>query len=138
MSATVTCNVDRDLLFQLSFNDATPYRQTILRRSNKYKLSQRTSAGSDKWLVTKVWTNTKDCLESARAAGYQIVATHLSKSSTTIQVTWRSGGQPLVASKLTTRTKGVCSSMFACAKIESCGQDRPQAERCIFSGVYHP
>jgi hypothetical protein len=53
---------------------------------DKYKKSQRTAAGADKWLDTRLWDSTADCLGSLKAAGYQIVTTHLSASSITIQV----------------------------------------------------
>jgi hypothetical protein len=54
--------------------------------SDKYKKSQRTAAGADKWLDTRLWDSTADCLGSLKAAGYQIVTTHLSASSVTVQV----------------------------------------------------
>jgi tRNA (guanosine-2'-O-)-methyltransferase len=52
----------------------------------KYKQSARTTAGAEKWLDVKVWTDTAECLSGLRRAGYQIVTTHLSSSSITIQV----------------------------------------------------
>lgn len=52
----------------------------------RYKQSQRTAAGADKWLHTRVWDSTSECLTAAKGAGFQIVATHLSKSSVTIPV----------------------------------------------------
>lgn len=55
--------------------------------SDKYKKSQRTAAGADKWLDTRLWGSTADCLGGLKAAGYQIITTHLSASSITIQVT---------------------------------------------------
>lgn len=59
--------------------------------SDKYKKSQRTAAGADKWLDTRLWDSTVDCLGSLSAAGYQVITTHLSASSITIQVRrcWR-------------------------------------------------
>jgi hypothetical protein len=61
--------------------------------SDKYKKSQRTAAGADKWLDTRLWDSTAECLGSLKAAGFQIVTTHLSASSITIQVggcSWQS------------------------------------------------
>lgn len=52
----------------------------------KYKQSQRTTAGAEKWLDVKVWTSTNECLGGLKKAGYQIVTTHLSDNSVTIQV----------------------------------------------------
>mmetsp|Transcript_35997 Transcript_35997/g.80114 ORF Transcript_35997/g.80114 Transcript_35997/m.80114 type:complete len:330 (-) Transcript_35997:444-1433(-) len=69
--------------------------------AEKYKQSARTSAGADKWLNVTVWgpdgsngppppnpngiSPTRECLSAVKAAGYQVVVTHLSKSSITIQ-----------------------------------------------------
>lgn len=57
---------------------------------DRYKQSSRTSAGADKWLKVKVWNNgTTEALTAVKEAGFQIIATHLSKSSVTIQeVDW--------------------------------------------------
>jgi hypothetical protein len=61
--------------------------------SDKYKKSQRTAAGADKWLDTRLWDSTADCLGALKAAGYQVVTTHLAASSITIQVgDWRRFG----------------------------------------------
>lgn len=59
----------------------------IMRPTDKYKKSQRTAAGADKWLDTKLWDSTADCLGSLKQAGYQVVVTHLSASSISVQVT---------------------------------------------------
>ncbi|KAG2499348.1 hypothetical protein HYH03_002923 [Edaphochlamys debaryana] len=61
----------------------------INKTDNKYKLSQRTAAGADKWLDVRVWDSTAACVSAAKAAGYQVLTTHLTKSSITIQeVDW--------------------------------------------------
>ncbi|GFR41232.1 hypothetical protein Agub_g1905 [Astrephomene gubernaculifera] len=61
----------------------------INKRDSKYKASQRTAAGADKWLDIKLWDSTSDCLAAVKAAGYQVITTHLSASSVTIQqVDW--------------------------------------------------
>jgi len=52
----------------------------------KYKQSQRTTAGAEKWLDVKVWSDTRDCLNGFKEAGFQIVTTHLSADSIPIQV----------------------------------------------------
>ncbi|KAI8471479.1 MAG: Alpha/beta knot methyltransferase [Monoraphidium minutum] len=51
----------------------------------KYKQSQRTTAGAEKWLDVKVWTSTESCLGGLKRAGYQIVTTALSDRSVPIQ-----------------------------------------------------
>lgn len=54
---------------------------------DKYKQSARTSAGADKWLEVKVWNSSStEALSAVKEAGYQLIVTHLSKSSITIQV----------------------------------------------------
>ncbi|GIL43096.1 hypothetical protein Vafri_886 [Volvox africanus] len=61
----------------------------INRGDIKYKVSQRTAAGADKWLDVKLWDSTAECLAAVRAGGYQVITTHLSKSCVTIQeVDW--------------------------------------------------
>ncbi|KXZ56653.1 hypothetical protein GPECTOR_1g589 [Gonium pectorale] len=61
----------------------------INKSDNKYKVSQRTAAGADKWLDVRFWNSTTDCIAAVKAAGYQIITTHLSQSSITIQeVDW--------------------------------------------------
>jgi tRNA G18 (ribose-2'-O)-methylase SpoU len=52
----------------------------------RYKHSQRTTAGSEKWLDVKVWTSTADCLRGLKKAGYQVVTTYLNAKSIPIQV----------------------------------------------------
>ncbi len=53
----------------------------------EYKQSARTSAGADKWLEVKMWEGgTHEALTQVKAAGYQLIVTHLSKGSVTIQV----------------------------------------------------
>ncbi|KIZ01691.1 tRNA guanosine-2'-O-methyltransferase [Monoraphidium neglectum] len=55
----------------------------------RYKHSQRTTAGSEKWLDVKVWTSTADCLRGLKKAGYQVVTTYLNAKSIPIQeVDW--------------------------------------------------
>lgn len=58
----------------------------VMRPTDKYKRSQRTAAGADKWLDTRLWDSTPDCLSGLKAAGYQVVATHLDADARSIQV----------------------------------------------------
>ncbi|MEW5320365.1 MAG: hypothetical protein WDW38_011441 [Sanguina aurantia] len=53
----------------------------INRSTDKYKRSQRTSGGAEKWLDVKVWGSTSECLAAVKAAGVQLVVTHLSPTS---------------------------------------------------------
>ena len=55
--------------------------------NGEYKQSARTSAGADKWLEVNVWEGgSHNALSEIKAAGYQLVVTHLSKGSVPIQV----------------------------------------------------
>ncbi|KAG2442851.1 hypothetical protein HXX76_002930 [Chlamydomonas incerta] len=61
----------------------------VNKADGKFKMSQRTAAGADKWLDVKAWDSTGECLAALKAAGYQVVTTHLTQSSITIQeVDW--------------------------------------------------
>lgn len=43
----------------------------------KYKISQRTSKGTDKWLNVVRWKESLACAKDLKSRGYQIIATHL-------------------------------------------------------------
>lgn len=43
----------------------------------KFKVSERTSKGADKWLNLHRWTSTKDCLQHLKAQGFRVLATTL-------------------------------------------------------------
>eukprot|EP00877_Chromochloris_zofingiensis_P012873 jgi/Chrzof1/783/Cz01g28200.t1 len=57
----------------------------VMGSADRYKKSQRTAAGADKWLDVRLWDTTTECLSSLKQAGYQIVVTHLSSNSVPIQ-----------------------------------------------------
>jgi tRNA G18 (ribose-2'-O)-methylase SpoU len=63
----------------------------IMSASDKYKRSQRTAAGADKWLDMRLWDDTTQCLTALKGAGYQVVVTSLQQHSVTIQVRGREG-----------------------------------------------
>lgn len=50
----------------------------------KYKVSQRTSKGTDKWLNVIRWKESFACAKSLKDRGYQIVATHLDPTAVPI------------------------------------------------------
>jgi hypothetical protein len=54
--------------------------------ADKYKKSQRSAAGADKWLDVRVSETPQACLDPLKEAGYQVVVTHLSSNSISIQV----------------------------------------------------
>ncbi len=53
----------------------------LIELGDKFKESQRTTAGADKWVELKKWKSTKDCLRALKAQGKQIVVTHLDSTS---------------------------------------------------------
>lgn len=56
----------------------------LIQKNEKFKESQRTTAGADKWVEVKQWKTTADCIGHLKSQGMQIVATHLSPSSVPI------------------------------------------------------
>jgi tRNA (guanosine-2'-O-)-methyltransferase len=62
--------------------EALGFAQThLIELGEKFKESQRTTAGADKWLEVKKWKSTKACIETLKASGHQIVVTHLDSTS---------------------------------------------------------
>ena len=61
----------------------------VVAGGGKLKQSQRTTAGAEKWLDVRIHDDAAKCLGGLKAAGYQIVTTHLSEKSVPIQdVDW--------------------------------------------------
>lgn len=50
----------------------------------KYKISQRTSKGTDKWLNVVRWKESLACAKSLKERGYQIISTHLDDTAVPI------------------------------------------------------
>lgn len=59
-------------------------RMHMIEKGDKFKESQRTTAGADKWIELKKWKSTQDCVQALKAQGTQIVVTHLSEKSKAI------------------------------------------------------
>lgn len=55
--------------------------QVHLIEAEKFKESQRTTAGADKWVEIRRWKNTEDCIQEMKRQGKQIVVTHLGERS---------------------------------------------------------
>lgn len=53
----------------------------MIELGEKFKESQRTTAGADKWVEVKKWKSTKDCIQTLKDQGKQIIVTHLSSDS---------------------------------------------------------
>lgn len=54
------------------------YQVHMIQLGEKFKESQRTTAGADKWVEVTKWKSTKACVDEFHRQGYQVVATHLS------------------------------------------------------------
>ena len=52
----------------------------MIELGDKFKESQRTTAGADKWLELKKWKSTVECVVELKRQGQQIVVTHLAAS----------------------------------------------------------
>ncbi|MGZ5279909.1 MAG: TrmH family RNA methyltransferase [Pseudobdellovibrionaceae bacterium] len=53
----------------------------IEQQGEKFRESQRTTAGADKWVEVQKWKATKDCIQTLKAQGKQIIVTHLDATS---------------------------------------------------------
>ena len=53
----------------------------MIELGEKFRESQRTTAGADKWIELKKWKSTKDCIHELKKQGKQIVVTHLDSTS---------------------------------------------------------
>ena len=56
----------------------------FVENQQKYKISQRTSKGTDKWLNVVKWKESLACAKDLKSRGYQIVATHLDSTAVPI------------------------------------------------------
>ncbi len=56
----------------------------MIEKSEKFKESQRTTAGADKWMEIQKWKTTKECVAELKKQGKQIVVTHLDATSVPI------------------------------------------------------
>ena len=52
-------------------------RMHIIDSSENFKEANRVTQGAEKWMDLQVWGQTRPCLESLKAAGWQVLATHL-------------------------------------------------------------
>lgn len=50
----------------------------------KFRESQRTTAGADKWVEIKKWKSTQECVQKLREQGKKIIVTHLDATSVPI------------------------------------------------------
>jgi tRNA (guanosine-2'-O-)-methyltransferase len=53
----------------------------LIELGEKFKESQRTTAGADKWVEVRKWKSTKDCVDEIKKQGKQLIVTHLDATS---------------------------------------------------------
>lgn len=56
----------------------------MIESGEKFKESQRTTAGADKWVELKKWKSTRECVTHLKSQGFRVVTTHLGKKSVPI------------------------------------------------------
>lgn len=56
----------------------------VIEGGTRFKNSQRTSQGAEKWVEVTRWPSTAACIPSLKAQGYHVVATHLDDTAVTI------------------------------------------------------
>eukprot|EP00873_Tetraselmis_striata_P040173 jgi/Tetstr1/460437/TSEL_005696.t1 len=80
----------------------------------KMKRSFSTSKGAEKWLDVRRWYSTADCIEHAKAAGYQVVVTHLREDAVGIhEVDWSKPTAVILGNE----EKGVSEEAVAAADV---------------------
>lgn len=87
-------------------------RMHLIELGEKFKESQRTTAGADKWIETKKWKSTRDCIHQLKSEGKQIIVTHLDSTSKPISEIDFSKPSALV---LGNEKDGVSAEMIAAA-----------------------
>lgn len=83
-------------------------RLHLIETQDKFKESQRTTAGSDKWLEIKKWQSTADCVKQLKSQGKKIIVTHLSATAKNLPDLDLTGNIALV---LGNEKEGVSSEM---------------------------
>lgn len=68
----------------------------VIEKGEKFKESQRTTVGSDKWIEMKRWKDSTECLKQLKREGKRIYATHLSATAKPISEVDFSGPTALV------------------------------------------
>jgi tRNA (guanosine-2'-O-)-methyltransferase len=84
----------------------------LIELGEKFKESQRTTAGADKWVEVRKWKDTKACIENLKSQGKQIVVTHLDSTSRPISEIDFSKPTALV---LGNEKEGISQEMIAAA-----------------------
>lgn len=68
----------------------------VIETQEKFKESQRVTQGADKWVETKKWKKSADCIKALKEQGYKICVTHLDPTSKPLHEIDFSGKMALV------------------------------------------
>lgn len=60
----------------------------IIETQEKFKESQRVTAGADKWVEVQKWKSTKEAVKALKAKGHRIIVTHLESSKPLSEIDW--------------------------------------------------
>jgi len=82
------------------------------------KRSFSTSKGAEKWLDVRRWHSTTDCIAHAKAAGYQVVVTHLREDAVGIdEIDWSKPTAVLLGNELEGVSEEAVEAADMCAVI---------------------
>lgn len=56
----------------------------MIETGEKFKNANRVTQGAEKWIDVNKWKSTRDCIQSLKKKGYQIVVTHLDEKAKSI------------------------------------------------------
>ena len=84
----------------------------VIETQEKFKESARVTQGADKWVETKKWKKTSECVQTLKSQGYKIFVTHLDARSKPLHEIDFSGKTALV---LGNEKDGVSPEMVAAA-----------------------
>lgn len=84
----------------------------VIETQEKFKESARVTQGADKWVETKKWKKTTECVQALKSQGYKICVTHLDARSKPLHEIDFSGKTALV---LGNERDGVSPEMVAAA-----------------------
>ncbi len=86
----------------------------LIEIGEKFKESQRTTAGADKWLEVKKWKSSRACIDQIKSEGKKLIVTHLDTTSVPLSSVDFSGPTALV---LGNEKDGVSEEMIQAADV---------------------
>jgi tRNA (guanosine-2'-O-)-methyltransferase len=60
----------------------------VIETQEKFKESQRVTAGADKWVEVKKWKSTQESVQHLKSKGHRIIVTHLESSKPLSEIDW--------------------------------------------------